>query len=886
MLVDRLATLGAMPGVDEPPCHRLGALVDVNLQTFRHDRPLSLRRHYTPVLWRQPIHERQVNLGRDPDEDRNILLCWRFPDVPVVTAMPDLDLVIRNGTVVTAADSATCDVGIQGGRIVALAERLPRGAHEIDAQRPPGPAGRRRQPLPHRAALRHGDLERRRFLQRHGRGRLWRHHHRDPVRGPASRPVDGRVVADYRERAKKAVIDHAFHMIVSDPSEQVVRELPGLIKDGFSSLKLFMTYPLLHLRDEQMLEMLALARRERAMVSVHAENDAMIGWMVERLLARGYTAPRYHAVSHPRLAEAEAVGRLIAMAALVDQPVVVFHVTTEGSMRAIRDAQTRGQKVFAETCPQYLFLSADHLDQPGLEGAKWMFSPPARDAADQAAMWRGIGTAPFRSSRPTTRPIASMRPASSPRGRSRTSSRSRTAFPGSRRACRSCSRKGSRPAGSTSTASSSCAAPIPPRSMACIQEGHDRGRLGCGPRDLGPGSQVEVEDATMHDATGYCPYAGMTLTGWPVTVISRGEVIVDDGELFAARGRGRLLTRSAGPAAEPRACWRRSSIRPQFRRQPDLRRRRTMARHLKIAAAQLGPIHLRDDRQAVVRRLCAMLREAHGMGAKLVVFPELALTTFFPRYWYDEIAEIDAWFEREMPNAATRPLFDLAKDLGVGFYLGYAELALEQGARIATIPRSSWRPTAPSSASIARCTCRATPITARASPSSTSRSATSRSATWAFRCWRAFDAIVGMMICNDRRWPEAYRVMGLQGVELIMLGYNTPTFNIYHPEPWHLRMFHNRLSVQAGAYQNSCWVVSTAKAGEEDGHGLIAGSCIIAPTGEIMAQALSEDDEVIAFNCDLDLCTHYKSTVFAFEKHRRIEHYGLIAAQTGIVPPP
>jgi predicted amidohydrolase len=154
-----------------------------------------------------------------------------------------------------------------------------------------------------------------------------------------------------------------------------------------------------------------------------------------------------------------------------------------------------------------------------------------------------------------------------------------------------------------------------------------------------------------------------------------------------------------------------------------------------------------------------------------------------------------------------------------------------------------------------------------------------------FPVWRAFDSIVGMMICNDRRWPESYRVMGLQGVELIMLGYNTPTFNIYHPEPWHLRMFHNRLSVQAGAYQNSSWVVATAKAGEEDGHGLIAGSCIIAPTGEIMAQALSEDDEVIVFNCDLDLCTHYKSTVFAFEQHRRIEHYGLISAQTGIVPP-
>jgi predicted amidohydrolase len=143
-----------------------------------------------------------------------------------------------------------------------------------------------------------------------------------------------------------------------------------------------------------------------------------------------------------------------------------------------------------------------------------------------------------------------------------------------------------------------------------------------------------------------------------------------------------------------------------------------------------------------------------------------------------------------------------------------------------------------------------------------------------------------MMICNDRRWPEAYRVMGLQGAELILLGYNTPTHNIYHPEPWHLRMLHNRLVVQSGAYQNGCWVVATAKAGAEDGHGLIGGSCVVAPTGEIMAQALSEEDEVIAFDCDLDLCHHYKNTVFAFDKHRRIEHYGLITTQTGVVPPP
>src|SRR5919106_3085952 len=492
------------------------------------------------------------NLGDDPDLVRNILLCWRSPDVPVVTPMPDLDLVIRNGTVVTAVDSARCDVGIREGRIVALAEDLPKGARDID--------GRERLVLP-------GGVDSHCHIEQLSGMGVWNAD--DFYSGTVSATYGGtttvipfaaqhrgqsmsEVVADYRERAKKAVVDYAFHMIVSDPSEQVVGELPGLIRDGFSSLKLFMTYPLLRLGDEQMLQMLALARRERAMVSVHAENDAMIGWMVERLLARGYKAPRYHAVSHPRLAEAEAVNRLIAMAALVDQPVVVFHVTTEGAMRAIREAQTRGQKVFAETCPQYLFLTAEHLDQPGLEGAKWMFSPPARDAADQDAMWRGIRNGTFQIVSSDHAPYRFDETGKLAQGPEPHFKQIANGIPG-----------------------------IEARLPLLFSEGVGAGRIdlnrfvalcctnpakiyGLHPKkgtiaigsdaDLAiwdPEMKVEVEDSTTHDATGYCPYTGMTLTGWPVTVISRGEVIVDGGELLAERGRGRLLTRSAGPAAEP-----------------------------------------------------------------------------------------------------------------------------------------------------------------------------------------------------------------------------------------------------------------------------------------------------------------------------------------------
>ncbi len=463
-----------------------------------------------------------------------------------------LDLVIRHGTVVTASDSARCDVGVRDGRIVGLADRLPEGAREIDAS--------------DRLVLPGGVDSHCHIEQLSGMG-VWNAD--DFYSGTVSAAYGGtttvipfaaqhrgqsmvQVVADYRERAGKAVIDHAFHMIISDPTEQVVGELPGLIRNGFSSLKLFMTYPLLRLADEQMLEMLALARRERAMVSVHAENDAMIGWMVERLLARGHTQPRYHAVSHPRLAEAEAVGRLIAMAALVDQPVVVFHVTTEGSMGAIRHAQTRGQKVFAETCPQYLFLTADHLDREGMEGAKWMFSPPARDVADQEAMWRGLKNGTFQIVSSDHAPYRFDETGKLAQGPEPHFKQIANGIPGIEARLPLLFSEGVRAGRIDVNRFVELCCTNPAKIYGLYPK---KGTLTIGSdADIAiwdPERTVEVDDTTTHDATGYCPYAGMTLTGWPVTVISRGEVIVEGGELRAERGRGQLLKRAAGPAAEP-----------------------------------------------------------------------------------------------------------------------------------------------------------------------------------------------------------------------------------------------------------------------------------------------------------------------------------------------
>jgi predicted amidohydrolase len=311
-----------------------------------------------------------------------------------------------------------------------------------------------------------------------------------------------------------------------------------------------------------------------------------------------------------------------------------------------------------------------------------------------------------------------------------------------------------------------------------------------------------------------------------------------------------------------------------------------MPRTLTVAGAQTGPIARNESRAAVVRRLIALLREAHAGGARLVVFPELALTTFFPRWWMEDQGEIDAYFEREMPGPDTRALFEEAARLGVGFYLGYAELVERDGAvrrfntsvlvdatgrivgRYRKVHLPGHRDFLPGR------------------PYQHLEKKYFEPGDLGFPVWRAFDANVGMCICNDRRWPETYRVMGLQDVELVLVGYNTPIPSVMTPEYDHLAAFHNHLSMQAGAYQNSCFVVGVAKAGREEGSDLLAGSCVIAPSGEIIAQASTEDDEVFLATCRLDLCTINKRTTFNFAAHRRTEHYRLITERIGALPPP
>lgn len=307
-----------------------------------------------------------------------------------------------------------------------------------------------------------------------------------------------------------------------------------------------------------------------------------------------------------------------------------------------------------------------------------------------------------------------------------------------------------------------------------------------------------------------------------------------------------------------------------------------MARRLKIAAAQLGALHRADSREAAVKRLIALMREAHGQGARFVVFPELALTTFFPRWWMPDQEEVDrGFFEPSMPSPLTQPLFDEGKRLGIGYYLGYAELANLDG-RLRRFNTSIL--VGPDGSIVGKYRKVHLPGHADHKPQAAFQHLEKKYfevGDLGFRVWRFLDTITGMLICNDRRWPEAFRVLALQGAEIVALGFNTPSENLHYPEPPALRVHHHLVMAQSMAFQNATWLVETAKCGVEDGFRMFGHSLIVAPTGEIAAKSTTEDDEVICFNCDIDLAQNLKRTMFDFAAHRRPEHYRLIVERVG-----
>jgi dihydropyrimidinase len=468
--------------------------------------------------------------------------------------MSEFDLVIRNGTIATAADTTLCDIGIKDGVVAALGKSLGAGVHEIDATG--------------RLVLPGGIDSHCHIEQRSSAGVVCAD---DFYSATVSAAFGGtttvipfaaqhrgqslrQVVEEYHAAARpKAVIDYAFHLIISDPSEQVMgQELPALIRDGYTSFKVYMTYDLLALDDGQMLDILALARREGAFVMIHAENHEMIKWLTSRLLDRGLGAPRYHAVSHARLAEGEATNRAVTLSQLLDVPILLVHVSAGEAIDVIRNAQTKGLKIYGETCPQYLFLTADDLAKPGIEGAKFCCSPPPRDHAAQQAVWTGLRNGTFQVFSSDHAPYRFDSSGKLPHGDRTTFKEIANGVPG-----------------------------IELRLPLLFSEGVRQGRLdlnafvaltatnhaklyGLYPRkgtiavgsdaDLAiwdPKREIEITAAMLHDNVGYTPYEGRRLRGWPVTVLSRGRIIVEDGKLAATRGSGVFLPCALSEAAKP-----------------------------------------------------------------------------------------------------------------------------------------------------------------------------------------------------------------------------------------------------------------------------------------------------------------------------------------------
>ncbi len=467
---------------------------------------------------------------------------------------PAYDLVIRNGTVATASDTFTADVAISGETITAIGRGLGAGKSEIDANGKivlPGgvDAHAHIEQLSANGIMTSDTFETGTASALHG-GTTSVVCFASQHRGMSVK----KVVEDYHVLAKRgAMVDYALHIIVSDPTETVIKEeLPPLIKSGHASIKVFMTYDLINVSDEQLLDVLVCAREHNALVAVHAETNGMISWMAKRLVAKGYVAPKFHAISHPRVSEAEAINRLVACAELIDQPVIVYHVATAEGAAAIRTARGRGLKVFGETCTQYLFLTKEDLDKPGLDGAKWICSPPLRTTADQEALWQALrlGDLQFVSSdhapyalndkgkfkagpNPNFKQIANGMPGLEARlpllfdamiNRGRGTLQQFVAWTATEPA----KMYGLHPKKGTIA--------IGADADICIWD---------------PKKSVTLSDASVHDATKYTPYAGRTVQGWPTTVLLRGQVVQKDGAVAAKPGQGKFMPRTAGEAARP-----------------------------------------------------------------------------------------------------------------------------------------------------------------------------------------------------------------------------------------------------------------------------------------------------------------------------------------------
>ncbi|MCL6608941.1 MAG: dihydropyrimidinase [Geminicoccaceae bacterium] len=468
--------------------------------------------------------------------------------------MDPFDLVIRGGTVVTASELFHADLGIRDGRIAAIGEELPAGREELDA---------------HGLLVLPGGVDSHCHIEQLSAAGLVNADTFETATASAALGGTTTVIPfvaqhvgtslaaaaeDYHRRAERgAIVDYALHLILADPRPEILKEeLPPLVRAGHASLKVFLTYDRLKIDDEQLLDVLEAARTHGLMVCVHAENHGMIRWMGRRLVERGFTAPRYHVPSHPRIGEVEGIHRAIACAALLDQPIMIFHVSTAEGAAVIHRARGEGRKVWGETCTQYLTLTSADLDRPGIEGAKWICSPPLREPADQEALWWALEVGTLQCVSSDHAPYRMDETGKLAKGPNPSFKEIANGIPG-----------------------------LELRLPVLFDAMVSRGRLGLcrfveltatapakiyglHPKKgtIAPGSDadlalwdaervVTIEDAPRTDRAGYTPYGGRTVKGWPRHVLLRGRPIVRDGKLEGTPGQGRFLPRQGGRAALP-----------------------------------------------------------------------------------------------------------------------------------------------------------------------------------------------------------------------------------------------------------------------------------------------------------------------------------------------
>ena len=459
--------------------------------------------------------------------------------------MNPLDLVVRHARVATASDVFDCDIGIAGGRIVALAQGLPAAAREIDARgRIVTPGGvdahcHLDQPMPAPARMADDFDTGTRSAACGGTTTVIPFAVQE--KGHSLREA----VDDYHRRATgRAHVDYAFHLIVSDPTPELLNvELPALIREGYTSFKIYMTYDDLKLDDGQMLDVLEVARQNGAMAMIHAENADCIEWLTKRLEAAGRTAPRFHAHARPMLVEREATHRAMSLAQLVDVPILIVHVSGKEAVEQIRWGRSKGLQVFAETCPQYLFLTAEDLGiDDSYQGARCVCSPPPRDKSNQQVIWDGLNDGLFTVFSSDHSPFNyDAAEGKKPGGQDVSFRHIPNGIPGLETRMALLYSEGVLAGRMTVNRFVELTATNPAKAYGL----HPRkGTIAVGSdADLVIWDEREfvLRNAMLHHAVDYTPYEGMTLRAWPAMTLSRGDVVWDGMAFHGQPGRGQFL---------------------------------------------------------------------------------------------------------------------------------------------------------------------------------------------------------------------------------------------------------------------------------------------------------------------------------------------------------